>query len=217
MNGAPSAAPSTPSAEPSPLGVIRGSSGQAMAPSADAGETATSPVPDAAASDAATSDGDSGPSCVQPTPASPPPAVSAVPAAECPPDPGDDPNGPTVSVVFPQAGGAVVQAELVTSQQDLERGLMYRTSLPEDQGMLFDMGSIGNYQVWMHDTCIPLDMILADTDGWIVGIIENAPPLDDTLRSISCPWRYMLEVNAGWSRAHGVQAGQSMTSSAIAQ
>ena len=129
----------------------------------------------------------------------------------CPPDPGGDPNGPIVRVVFPQAGGAVIDAELVSSRRDLERGLMYRTSLPEDQGMLFDLGVTGNYGVWMHNTCIPLDLIFADADGWIVGIVENAPPLDDTMRGVDRPWRYLLEVNAGWSRQHGVKAGQPMT------
>lgn len=116
-----------------------------------------------------------------------------------------------MQVVFPEAGGAVIQAELVSSMQDLQHGLMYVTSLPENQGMLFDMGSTGNYQFWMHDTCIPLDMIFADADGWIVGIVENAPALDDTPRGVDCPSRYVLEVNAGWSRAHGVKAGQPMT------
>ncbi len=163
------------------------------------------------AADAATGVDPPGPSCVQPAPATPPPPVAAGPAPGCPPDPGGDPNGPIVQVVFPQAGGAVVHAELVSSRQDLQRGLMYRTSLPEDQGMLFDLGITGNDGVWMHDTCIPLDMIFADVDGWIVGIIENAPPLDDTMRGIDCSWRYLLEVNAGWTRAHGVKAGEATT------
>jgi uncharacterized protein len=117
---------------------------------------------------------------------------------------------PLVEVMFPGAGGASVEAELATSMADAERGLMYRTSMAANHGMVFDMGARRNYVLWMHDTCIPLDMIFADVDGFIVGIIENAPPLDDTPRSVSCPSRYILEVNAGWSRKHGVKAGQAM-------
>jgi uncharacterized membrane protein (UPF0127 family) len=117
---------------------------------------------------------------------------------------------PIERITFPSAGGAAVQAELATTMQDQERGLMYRTSMAQDHGMLFDMGGRGNYAFWMHDTCIPLDMIFADVDGFIVGIIENAPPLDDTPRGVSCPSRYVLEVNAGWARGHGVEAGQTM-------
>jgi uncharacterized membrane protein (UPF0127 family) len=118
---------------------------------------------------------------------------------------------PIAHVVFPDAGGAAVDAELVSSAQDTERGLMYRTSMPEDHGMLFDLKVQGTYQFWMHNTCIPLDMVFADVDGLIVGIVENAPPLDDSPRGVGCPSRYVLEVNAGWSRQHGVKAGQQMT------
>ena len=77
--------------------------------------------------------------------------------------------------------------------------------------MLFDTGSTGNYGVWMHDTCIPLDMVFVADDGFIVGIVEDAPPLDDSPRGVGCPSRYVLEVNAGWTRQHGVKAGQQMT------
>jgi uncharacterized membrane protein (UPF0127 family) len=94
---------------------------------------------------------------------------------------------------------------------------MYRTSLPEDQGMLFDLVATGNYPVWMHDTCIPLDLIFADVGGWIVGIVENATPLDDTPHGVDCSWRYLLEVNTGWSNAHGVTPGQPTTIAAAAQ
>jgi uncharacterized membrane protein (UPF0127 family) len=62
----------------------------------------------------------------------------------------------------------------------------------------------------MHNTCIPLDMLFVDEDGLIVGIVENAPTLDDGTREVSCPSRWVLEVNAGWSRRHAVRAGQRL-------
>jgi uncharacterized membrane protein (UPF0127 family) len=153
----------------------------------------------------------SAPSCVDPTPATAPPPVAPGPAPGCPADPGHNQNVSIVHVVFPGANDAAVDAELVSSMQDTERGLMYRTSMPEDHGMLFDLMVQGTYQFWMHDTCIPLDMVFVDADGWIAGIVENAPPLNDTPRGVSCPSRYVLEVNAGWTRQHGVKAGQPMT------
>jgi uncharacterized membrane protein (UPF0127 family) len=103
-----------------------------------------------------------------------------------------------------------VDAELVSSQADTDRGLMYRTSMPDNHGMLFDMTVRMDYQFWMRNTCIPLDMVFADVDGFIVGIVENAPPLDETPRDVGCPSRYVLEVNGGWTRKHGVKAGQPM-------
>jgi len=85
---------------------------------------------------------------------------------------------------------------------------MYRTSLADDRGMLFDLQTREDHKFWMHNTCIPLDLLYLDDDGLIVGIVENAPTLNDDPRGVDCPSRYVLEVNAGWSRRHGVKAGQ---------
>ncbi|MGD0673824.1 MAG: DUF192 domain-containing protein [Polyangiaceae bacterium] len=104
--------------------------------------------------------------------------------------------------------GVAVDAELVRSEHDSMRGLMYRRTLGEDRGMLFDLGVRRQHNFWMHNTCIPLDMLFVDEDGLIVGIVENAPTLDDRSRGVGCPSRWVLEVNAGWSRRHGVRAGQ---------
>jgi uncharacterized membrane protein (UPF0127 family) len=103
-----------------------------------------------------------------------------------------------------------VEAEIAVSPHDTERGLMYRRSMPDDHGMLFDLRTRGDHVFWMHNTCIPLDLLYADDDGFIVGIVENAPTLDDSARGVGCESRYVLEVNAGWCRRHGVKAGQRM-------
>jgi uncharacterized membrane protein (UPF0127 family) len=103
-----------------------------------------------------------------------------------------------------------IQAELARGEHDTARGLMYRKSMPEDRGMLFDLGAREDHQFWMHNTCIPLDLLYVDDDGFIVGIVEEAPTLNDESRGVGCPSRYVLEVNAGWSRRHHVKAGQRM-------
>jgi uncharacterized membrane protein (UPF0127 family) len=116
-----------------------------------------------------------------------------------------------VTVRFPEAGDAGgelrVVAELARRPQDSQKGLMYRTHMDEDHGMLFDLGVREPHTFWMHNTCIPLDMIFLDDDGLVVGIVENAPTLNDAQRSVPCPSTHVLEVNAGWSRRHGVRAG----------
>jgi uncharacterized membrane protein (UPF0127 family) len=130
-------------------------------------------------------------------------------AASCPPDP-EAPRSPlpVVHVGFADVSGVAVDAELVRSEHDTMRGLMYRTALAEDTGMLFDLRRREDHQFWMHNTCIPLDLLFVDDDGLLVGIVENAPVLDDTSRGVGCPSRWVLEVNAGWARRHGVKAGQ---------
>jgi uncharacterized membrane protein (UPF0127 family) len=87
---------------------------------------------------------------------------------------------------------------------------MYRKRMPEDRGMLFDLAVRQDHQFWMHNTCIPLDLLYVDDDGFIVGIVEEAPTLNDESRGVGCPSRYVLEVNAGWCRRHHVKAGQRM-------
>ena len=44
----------------------------------------------------------------------------------------------------------------------------------------------------------------------MVGVVEAATPLTDTSRTIGCPSVFVLEVNAGWCRRHGVRAGQKL-------
>jgi uncharacterized protein len=148
--------------------------------------------------------------CVAPTPSAAPPPVAPGPAPGCPTDPSPH-KLQTVTVQFPDArqesGSARVTAELARRVQDSEKGLMYRTSMDEDRGMLFDLGVRQVHTFWMHNTCIPLDMLFIDDDGLVVGIVENAPTLNDATRSVPCPSTHVLEVNAGWSRRHGVRAG----------
>jgi uncharacterized membrane protein (UPF0127 family) len=148
--------------------------------------------------------------CVLATPSEPPAPVLPGPAPGCPPDPEGPPNLPIVRVAFPDVSGVSVEAELAQSERDSARGLMFRKSLPEARGMLFDLRFRDDHKFWMHNTCIPLDLIYVDEDGLIVGIIENAPTLDDESRGVGCPSRWVLEVNAGWSRRHGVKAGQHL-------
>jgi uncharacterized membrane protein (UPF0127 family) len=148
--------------------------------------------------------------CVIATPSELPAPVVPGPAPGCPPDPEVPPSLPVVHVAFPDVSGVAVEAELAQSEHDSSRGLMYRKSLPEGRGMLFDLRFRDDHKFWMHNTCIPLDLIYVDEDGLIVGIIENAPTLDDEARGVGCPSRWVLEVNAGWSRRHGVKAGQHL-------
>ncbi len=167
------------------------------------------PGPVAAAPPVAPPPSGDGARCILPTPAEPPAAVLPGPAPGCPPDPeGGSKKLPMVRVSFPEASGVSVDAELVRSEHDSMRGLMYRKSLGADRGMLFDLMVRDDHKFWMHNTCIPLDLLYVDEDGVLVGIVENAPTLDDESRGVGCLSRWVLEVNAGWSRRHGVKAGQ---------
>jgi uncharacterized membrane protein (UPF0127 family) len=116
---------------------------------------------------------------------------------------------PVGHVAFPESKNAPrLEVELMLTNEQHQRGLMFRKSLADDKGMLFVWNYPSVQTFWMHNTCIPLDMLFIDREGFIAGIVENAPTLNDDGRSIECPVNYVLEVNAGWSRTHGVAAGQ---------
>ncbi len=85
---------------------------------------------------------------------------------------------------------------------------MYRTEMPEDVGMLFSWDDQSQRSFWMKNTCLPLDMMFIDADGVIVSILEQVPTLNTQPRRSGCPARHVLEVNAGWTRRHGVRPGQ---------
>jgi uncharacterized membrane protein (UPF0127 family) len=185
-------------------------SGSSSAPASTVDPAAPQPTaaPESPATASAASHGDAS-RCVLPTPQQAPPPVAPGPAAGCPADPeGGSGKLPVVRVAFPDTNGVGVDAELVRSEHDTMRGLMYRKSMGAERGMLFDLTVRDDHKFWMHNTCIPLDLLYIDEDGLLVGIVENAPTLDDDSRGVGCPSRYVLEVNAGWSRRHGVKAGQ---------
>jgi hypothetical protein len=87
---------------------------------------------------------------------------------------------------------------------------MYRTSMPEDHGMFFDLGERADHRFWMHNTCISLDLLYIDEHGRIVGIVDSARILDDHELSVGRVSVSVLEVNAGWARRHGVHVGQTV-------
>lgn len=174
-------------------------------PAAVASGSAAPPV--VAASSSGGRDGASAGRCV--VPLGDAPGRSAEPARFCPADPGDAPSLPRQAVTFPDAPGAPrVAVEVAREPEHRERGLMYRTSLAEDAGMLFSWDREAPRSFWMRNTCLPLDMLFLARDGTIVGILEQVPVMNEAPRSVPCPAAHVLEVNAGWSRRHGVEPGQ---------
>ena len=129
----------------------------------------------------------------------------------CPKDPTGIPKSRSATLTFPETPKTPkVDVEIAESEKEITRGLMYRRSMPEEHGMLFNLEERRDHTFWMHNTCMPLDMLFVDEDGFIVGIVESAQPLTDSSRSVGCDSRYVLEVNAGWCRRHAVEPGQKL-------
>jgi uncharacterized membrane protein (UPF0127 family) len=97
--------------------------------------------------------------------------------------------------------------ELAMSEEQRERGLMFRRELPEGRGMLFKFEPDQVVTMWMHNTYIPLDMIFIRGDGRILRIAENTTPQSDRIISSGGLARGVLEVIAGTARKLGLAPG----------
>jgi uncharacterized membrane protein (UPF0127 family) len=119
-------------------------------------------------------------------------------------------DDPTAIVHGAQGPLASVRLEVANTPANRERGLMYRTSLGQDDGMLFVFPEATDQSFWMKNTLIPLDMLFIARDGRIVGIHPDAVPLSMAPISVGQPSTYVLEVNGGWAARHGVHPGDQV-------
>ncbi len=118
----------------------------------------------------------------------------------------------TIEIVT-NTGVHAFSVEMATNDAERSRGLMYRKSLPEGHGMLFDFGTEQPVSFWMHNTYISLDMIFIRADGRILRVAENATPMSDNLIPSGGPVRGVLEVIAGTARKLHIAAGDRVTGS----
>ncbi len=100
-----------------------------------------------------------------------------------------------------------VSAELAITDEQHETGLMNRTALEDNQGMLFVFDDEATRSFWMKNTLIPLDMVFISSGKTIVDIRRNAQPGDLTPYQSASPAKYVLEVNGGWCDRRGILVG----------
>jgi uncharacterized membrane protein (UPF0127 family) len=121
------------------------------------------------------------------------------------------PDGARVAIVGPDNQvRATVNVELAQTGPQRERGLMYRSALPANSGMLFIFKAPVHASFWMHNTQIPLDMIFAASDRRVIGIIPDAEPYSDAPLEVAGISQYVLEVNGGFCQRHGVKVGDRL-------
>jgi uncharacterized membrane protein (UPF0127 family) len=111
-------------------------------------------------------------------------------------------------VIETDQGQHTFTVELARTEEQRERGLMFRKYLGADAGMLFLFEHSAPQTFWMKNTFIPLDMIFISTDRQIVGIVANAEPQTLTGRGVREPSQYVLEINGGRAAELGIRVGQ---------
>ncbi len=101
--------------------------------------------------------------------------------------------------------------ELARDDATRARGLMFRTELAPDRGMLFDFERDRAVAMWMRNTYIPLDMIFIRSDGLVANIAHDAVPLSERTIESGAPVRFVLEVAAGTAKRIGAAPGDRVT------
>ena len=107
--------------------------------------------------------------------------------------------------------------EVVDTPESRAQGLMFRTELADDAGMLFDFQQEREVSFWMQNTFIPLDMIFVGTDGVVDTIHVNARPHDTTSIPSKTPVQFVLEIPGGRSVEIGLKPGDTMDHDRVAK
>ena len=108
-------------------------------------------------------------------------------------------------------GKTPLRVEVADTLEKQERGLMFRQSMPENEGMLFVYKEPQEMSFWMRNTFIPLDIVFVGADGIILNI-HQARPLDESVLYPSAgSAKYVIETNQGWFSRHGIRPGDRVT------
>jgi uncharacterized membrane protein (UPF0127 family) len=108
------------------------------------------------------------------------------------------------------AGMFVIDAAVASNDADREQGLMYRSTLASNEGMLFVFNENAVHCFWMKNTLIPLSIAFIRADGTITDIDEMQAETTDN----HCPRNngvYALEMSKGWFAAKGIKPGMKLT------
>lgn len=120
-----------------------------------------------------------------------------------------DVKAQTITVVITSSNGAHhFQVEIAKTEQEQQRGLMFRTDIPRDGGMLFapypPSGPPAEARFWMKNTPTPLDIIFIRGDGSIAHIAENTTPFSEASVESGEPVAAVLELRGGRTAELGI-------------
>ncbi|QIB35920.1 DUF192 domain-containing protein [Ancylobacter pratisalsi] len=110
-----------------------------------------------------------------------------------------------------RSGPVTFRVEMAETAAERAKGLMYRTELAPDVGMLFDFGVEQPVYMWMKNTYIPLDMVFIRSDGRVASIAADTVPLSTQTISSEVPVSAVLELKAGTAKARGIAVGDRVS------
>lgn len=107
------------------------------------------------------------------------------------------------------AGMHQIDAQVASSSEQRQIGLMFRKDMPQHEGMIFVFDQPAQQCFWMKDTLLPLTAAFVADDGTIVNLADMKPQTLDAHCS-GKPVRYVLEMNQGWFAKKGIRAGSKL-------
>jgi uncharacterized membrane protein (UPF0127 family) len=108
-----------------------------------------------------------------------------------------------------ESGPHAFRVELADTPEERAKGLMFRRSMPQDQGMLFDFGDNISIMMWMKNTYIPLDMVFITREGVVSKIVADTTPMSENVIAggvVSA----VVELNAGVAKQIGLKPGDEV-------
>lgn len=105
---------------------------------------------------------------------------------------------------------AIIDIEIADNDRKTAQGLMYRSSMPQNAGMLFLMPREEVQGFWMRNTYIPLDMIFVNSQMNIVTIHPNTTPMLESSYISTAPALYVVEVNGGFCNKNNIKVGDKI-------
>lgn len=107
-------------------------------------------------------------------------------------------------------GPHAFRVEVARTPAEQAKGLMFRTEMGADEGMLFPYDQPHVLSFWMRNTVLSLDLVFIDEQRRIINIAENAVPYSEQSILSDAPGIAVLELNGGRARELGIVAGNKV-------
>jgi len=134
---------------------------------------------------------------------SPPPPPAAIPSQHAYPTKAQ----PKLQTLRLWLGPEELQTELALTPEQMETGMMFRTNMAENTGMLFVLPMPQQASFWMKNCPLPLSAAYIDPEGSILEIHDLQPQDTNSVVATAQNVLYVLEVNQGWFLRHHINPG----------
>lgn len=113
-------------------------------------------------------------------------------------------------------GEKTASLQLAVNLREMQRGLMGRTDLGADDGMVFIYGEPQRMSFWMRNTPTPLDIGFFDARGVLKEVYQLYPYDETPVQSAGSELKYAVEMRQGWYRDNGVRTGARLDLAGLA-